>query len=310
MTLLNDGQGIRDYLINPTRTLSYAECLQEWNFTHVCVLAEVNRPLQKVSAFLNALRGAWGQQLYDMGSTDAQNKEPCKYNPACALDAIFNDHKLYSDHQKVGRPYFFEVNQYTQEKKNVLDIRVVLSGIAGEWAQDTLNALVRACVRPISDGGKDALNLNILDWDIGTGGIPTLLGKEFTLSFETPLKVSDNGERNINALGFVSRLDRRMRAIAPWHGCLIENEWSKIRLDIDQMQFMPIKTETISLFRQPASTQKRYAGTGLIGQWYIRAPSPVIRDLVALGAACHVGAQTTLGLGRYVVYSHEQPLSE
>ena len=293
--LFSDGHDLRAYLNAPPDQRTFLELAGEWRETHLCLLVKSSGAIVHETAFLNAIRGAWGQILYGAASQAARDKKVCPWSPPCALDALFNNVEM----MKFPRPYAFRADPLGGGEKNEWDLRLILYGASGLWADEAMSALIQACGREITCDREKPVTLNILARDRSMPvTIPLVVERPNGLiHFVTPYRQT-KGADDTDTLMFFKKLTKRIRGLARWHGIEIMDQWPDLLEQISRVSFVPMKSEKGRSVRNPRRGQS-YSVDTRVGTYVVQGMSSTLSALVQMGGSSHFGSGTGMGFGRY-----------
>jgi hypothetical protein len=294
-----DPTGLRAFLQNaPYGEVDLAGLLASWRITRVQAVCAGAAALAQNNNAAGKIRGAWGRALAEGASSAAVDLRECNWAAPCGYDLFFNPMGKLASRLDIPKPWVIALRPEGDDL--VVDISIF--GIAGDWAGEAADALVRGLRRGL-DGASSARPLLVAARSIdGAEGLPAAsLPLGARLRFITPLELRSGDEAHLRPASVIKSLANRASGLARWHG---------LRLAIDPTA-LSAEAEIVgdaARWAEVAATPWRrgsraqglsipLAGRG--GTLTLPLAPPTTSALLTMGASAHAGGRVTLGLGRY-----------
>ncbi|MDR7127515.1 hypothetical protein [Pseudotabrizicola sp. 4114] len=251
----------------------------------------------KSPALLGRVRGAMGHSLALSASPEALAGQPCPYDPPCAYDLFHNAQGALNSGFELPKPFVLRADPAGAD----LVITLRLFGAACDWAAEFRAALI-AGLR----GGLDLTRAGRVPMTITAvtrarvAVAPVPATGPIALRTLTPVIQrlrADHSGLKLDGASLILGFTRRATGMAQWHG---------LNLDLSGDELSEV-LRTVP----PAVTGARRAlsrGTrprpGFDGHIGFSNPPPLLRHLLTLTQALHIGADTTIGAVRVKLIAH------
>ncbi|ULB11841.1 hypothetical protein ORIO_18575 [Cereibacter azotoformans] len=254
-------------------------------------LSPGSAPLLQRPELLHRLRGAVGNVLAQWASAEALRGQSCPFDPPCAFDLFHNAQGFLARGREIPKPFVLRAD--VRGKDLVLTLR--LFGRAVAWASEFQAGLVGGMRRGLEwpDTGPLALPVRMVLRHEVAPARPSRVGA-LRVATITPLiqRGDDASEDMIDPTSFVTGLANRLSGMAQWHGHTLVLDGAALRDRIRASQ-PEARGRTVPLARG-RKTRRGFAGTLSFPDCDAAACL-----VLALGAECHAGADTSTGAGRY-----------
>jgi hypothetical protein len=299
----DDGE-IRRRLLTPMRQVDLAELAAIWTVHTIRFrLAGLGR-LAGMPALPGRLRGAFGKALMAGASDEALAGKPCSFDPPSAFEVLFRKQGRLTPGLDLASPWIILLD--TQRGDLVVSLR--LYGFAVEWAPAAAEAMTRA-VRELVDwrdmaGGRGPVARSIERRADTRVGCEAPAGRDgLDIELVSPLVVTGHDARD-KPEGLLPGLGARISALARWHDVALEErvDWSAIKQAARRLEYVFTETAFVT-WRRTSERQRRVIPMGgVTGRLTISGViGAEIALLLAIGETCCMGADTTLGCGRFRV---------
>ena len=268
-------------------------------------------------ALTGRIRGAWGRELMRAASPAALDGRPCTWSPPCALDVLFREQGRAAAGLPIPRPAVISARAHGRD----LVVRLSLIGFACDWIDSAGEALIAAlrhgdplrlaggsdppATGPRGPGtpavgakGSAIAGRRLATWDgIAVPPAPALA----ELSFVTPLCLRQGGVPAFDGPRMLlSSLANRIAGLARWHDARIAADWRGLAEAADELHSDAAGLRSVRWTRRSDRQGRRLIPmTGLTGTLVLAGDLGPAAPLLALGALCHAGSHTALGLGAY-----------
>ena len=212
---------------------------------------------------------------------------------------LFQSQAMLTRRLPVPKPFVIEIDRTGRD----LTLRLVLFGLAGRWRRELLDGLLAMLDAGLTlrEAGGMRVPFQPLAaawWRTERVAVPEAPDRAI-LRFTTPLRLRASGPLGTTPADLVFAMVERAAGLARWQGLLVEPDWSGWRnrgktIGADSRAMRPLAWE-----RRSSLQGKRFAMAGLLGDLVLHNPPEALMPVLALGATAHVGAHTSLGLGRY-----------
>lgn len=272
-----------------------------WRMTRVSLRCRGGAMLAREANAGGKIRGAWGRALAESASAEALEHGVCDWSTPCAYDLFFNPKGRLETGREVPKPYVLALDADGPD----LLLHLTLFGVAGSWAGEAGDALIRALRRGL-DGRGRRRPVQVLDRDVSQAeGAPTPpLAEGGFLEFLTPVQQRAGDDLHITPSSLLTGLVDRIAGLALWHGVGLEVEQSGLREDARAVGAGAewLDAEAVSWWRASRAQGRRIAMEGVTGVLAVPPASEAVSALLTLGAETHIGGRTALGLGRYLLH--------
>lgn len=303
-------------LLAPQQRVSLDVLPSLWFHTLVVVRCRGGRALSGQPKVIGKLRGAFGEQLKASASAEALAGRPCPWRPPCALDVLFRPQARITPALEVPKPYVLA----TLADGEDLVVRLTLFGLATEWTEAAVEALVRAC-RTLDYRGRQIEVIDREFWSEERVAAPTAAAAA-VLAFETPLDIRErrrndghelasvrgetaerawegDGEAAFDFVRFIATLGNRVSGLARWQDVAVDGDFRALK---EQAAAVAVQVQP-----QPVQRWVRFSGRqersipmgGRLQVVLLEGGLGPLLPLLAIGETCHAGSHATLGLGRY-----------
>lgn len=284
----------------PVETVPLAALPGRWFHQRVEVLVSGQGALAGDATVVGRLRGAWGRALMTGASEEALAGAPCPWSPPCALDPLFRDQGRITSRLAIPRPYVLTTSAVGPD----LLVSLTVFGFACDWIDAAADALVAG----MRHGDPAPLGATVapIDRRIVTRdavAVPEPGANSAVLAFQGPLAFRDGGDLPApNARTLISGLGNRVSGMARWQDTAVDADWRAIAEHAEGLSF-DASDLRITRWERRSSRQngRRMPLGGWVGRVIIGGDLAPIMPLLALGATCHVGSHTALGLGAYTL---------
>ena len=280
-------------LRQPPATAGLAELPAQWRCTMIELRACRPRGLEDGPWLEGALRGALGHALAGLPPPAPGLVPP--------LALLFSSQSMLTRRLPVPKPFVVEIDRDGRD----LVLRLALFGIAGRWRDLLLTGLLAALDGGITlretGGRRVPVEITAATW-WRTERVPVPEPPDRAiLRFATPLRLRATGPLSSSPADLVFALVERAAGLARWQGLLVAPDWSGWR-DLGKTIHADADAMRPTSWQRRSSLQARsFTMAGLLGDLVIHHPPEALMPLLALGATAHVGAHTSLGLGRYTL---------
>jgi hypothetical protein len=321
--------GLAARLLAPAHRVTLEDLPGVWFHTVATVRCHGAGPLAREPRFTGKLRGAWGEQLKAAASAEAIAGGPCPWQPPCALDVLFRPQARITPALEVPKPYVLAA----MAEGGDLVVRLTLFGLATEWTEAAVEALVRAC-RTLVQRNRTLEVVGRRFWSEEQIAVPEPVDA-LVLAFETPLEIrerrrqepqdeageardeaakrGEGGGKDVDIRGdgndmggeafdfprFVATLGNRVSGLARWQDAGLDGDFRALKN----------QAAAVAVQVQPRREQRWTRFSGRQERWIpMGGRRPVVLlegrlgpllPLLALGETCHAGSHASLGLGRY-----------
>lgn len=275
------------------------------------------------------LRGAFGSALRRTACmTKEKDCKACPLYRSCPYPAIFETpapdvHQLQKFSQ-IPNPYIIEPPAWGErlyQAGDTLGFNMVLIGRALQQLPLICFAWQRAFAHEVGHGTAILSDIQYLDTDqhasiydaksnrllphTGQLQLPAIRGDAFTLDFQTPLRLQENGRAlppaELTARNFLMALVRRVSLLMEFHTDqpfgLHFGELATLAQTVPFVHELSWRDWTRFSSRQQ---QKMQLG-GAIGQWQLHQVPATFHAPLQLGQWLHIGKNATFGLGCYTL---------
>lgn len=246
----------------------------------------------------NKIRGAWGRALAEGASVGAVERRECDWSAPCAYDLFFNPMGKLAARLDIPKPWVIALLPDGDD----LIVELSLFGIAGDWAGEAADGLVRGLRRGL-DGPNGARPFDVAERAIETAeGLPmAALPLGARLAFRTPLELRSGDDAHLRPASVIKSLANRVSGLARWHGLRLTLDPAALSAEAEMAGAAARWDEAAPTpWRRGSKAQARripLAGRG--GVLSLPITPPTITALLTFGAVAHAGGRVTLGLGRY-----------
>jgi hypothetical protein len=284
-------------LLRPQASVPLGELPGRWFRQTVEVVVAGQAGRAGDPALPGRIRGAWGHALMRGASAEALAGRPCPWAPPCALDVFFRDQARLTAGLAVPRPYVLAVRAVGAD----LAVRLTVFGFACDWI----------------DGAGEALTAGLRDGDpLGRGLAPALSDRTLhtaeavpvpedaaaaELTVFSPLRVRDGADGAFGgAAGLVASLGNRVSGLARWQDAAAAADWRALVAQAETLRCDDSGLDRVRWTRRSARQGGRAIPMqGLVGRLVLEGRLGALAPLLALGATCHAGSHTAIGLGGY-----------
>lgn len=231
-------------------------------------------------------------------SLQALNNEVCPWDPPCALDIFMREQLRGARGDGLPKPYVL----FCDVDGDDLLVSLRVFGLANDWFYLAAEAVLA--------GMRD-----ILPWQRLFGrGMPPVIDREvvqvsgvtvpdlkagFALEFITP--VDATGKSGVIERSLLSRLLRRVDALARWQGMALDPDYARgVVRKLGQLDYSRSTLASgtyVSPSRQPKTRSHKTRSGTLIAMGDVTS----VLEFVAIGARCHIGRAAREGLGRFYI---------
>jgi hypothetical protein len=271
--------------------LDFAILPQVWRRTVLTVFAKSPLGLAHLYSLPHRIRGAFGHALMRAEGDEATQ----------ALELLFGETHEWRPGAQLPRPFLIECDQ----QPGMLELRLVLFGVAGRWRDVAFDAFVSGLESGIAiderpGAARRPFVVEAAEWsrteaiDVPSGGMA------LRLSFRTPLQLGPRHTLGMRYPDIIVSAAERAAGLAIWQGFRVEPELGRWRDIAKQLSFNDEGLRPVTWERRSGAQGGRLIGmAGLVGHLDIIRPPESILPLLALGETMHVGGGSALGLGRY-----------
>lgn len=290
--------GLAARLAAPPLRVSLPELAEQWRTTSLRLLCEPKHPVEPGVWLAHAVRGAWGNALMRRFATARTSPFP----RAAAFDVFFGTHGQITSRRQIPKPYVFSVDR----RGRTIELVLTLLGFADYWRPEAGQAFIEAVETGITvaEGKRFRPGWKILDaeWHRQEGLDYPASTPVLVIVFETPWRIGIRGAIGTRLGEFPMSLLERASGLARWHDCRLEADWSGWRSLSRATRFSNVALQGMTWTRRSARQGGRaIPEKGLIGRFAIDEPDDRLLPALAIGQTCHVGAESSLGLGRFTV---------
>lgn len=292
---------IIERLRQPERQVSIRELAGFWFHQSIEVRLSNIGFLAPDWSILAAIRGAWGQRLMRAASQESLDGKPCPWSPPCAFDIFFREQGRQG-RQAIAKPYAVQLDRDGAD----LIVRLLVFGLACEWVHVAAHALVEALSDHIdwTRGHRVPPNLAVKPLHVEiltTDGLSVAEGAgRAAITFLTPFDDETGGFRD-DPSALLSRLARRVSALAPWQDAEVIENWPDRSEEWRAVEYEQAEIETIRVKRnsRQAGRFDRDAISGALGLSFSEGSD--IPALLAFAQVTGAGRGVTAGQGRLSV---------
>ena len=249
------------------------------------------------SGFGAHLRRSFLGGLAPGASAEARAKQPCPWDPPCALD-VFLREQIRAGGDGLPKPYVL----FWRQQRRVMVVTLRIFGTACDWAPAAAEALTAGLtgilpwtqVFPRQNNPPDILHR------VGeTTELAQVPEGPLTLRFLSPMDdEGTNPSTNADpAARLLSRGLRRVDALARWQGLALAEPVTRALSD----RLRGLRADALRLRRDKRESPNRYGEARvthvLTGEIDLPPLAPDVRLLLSLIQRCHVGRHTNEGLG-------------
>ncbi len=249
------------------------------------------------------VRGALGKQLELSASPGALAGTGCDWRAPCALDLLFVTHGHLTAGMEIPRPWALAI----LPRGDDLLVSLRLFGLAGNWAGEIADALVRALRQGLRRLTPRETGLRIIDRQIisqrGVAGVCPP-GHSLMLETLTPLSLRHDRHTHADPGALVKSLGNRASGLARWHGVALALDSAALVAEAEALRKQAL-WEQSSRAGPWLGRSSRHPDTkkldGISGRLLLPPPGPVARALLEIGTLVQAGGRTTHGMGRYAL---------
>jgi hypothetical protein len=291
--------GLRAFLADaPFGETDLPGLLEAWRVTRVRARCNGAAALATNRNGANNIRGAWGRALAEGASVGAVERRECDWAAPCAYDLFFNPMGKLAARLDIPKPWVIALLLDGDD----LIVELSLFGVAGDWAGEAADGLVRGLRRGL-DGPNGPRPFEVSDRTIEAAeGLPMAqlpLGAQ--LAFRTPLEMRSGDDAHLRPASVIKSLANRASGLARWHGLRLAIGPAELSAQAELAGAAARWEEAAPTpWRRGSKAQDRtipLAGRG--GVLSLPITPPMIAALLTVGATAHAGGRVTLGLGRY-----------
>jgi hypothetical protein len=297
---------VRAFLRNANQQpLDAIELLDAWRMVRIALRCPGAGGLVQNPNAPAKIRGAWGRAMAAGASSEALAGGPCAWQAPCAYDLFFNVQGQLTSGLEIPKPYVVAIERDGSD----LLVHLTLFGIAGEWAGEAADALVRG-LRAGLDGPGARVPLGIAGRAIERADHlqPIDLVGGAILRFVSPMALRDGQTLHVQPASLLTSLANRVGGLALWQGRGLKLDAAQLKTEAERLGAgAEWHRATQSNWRRGSRIQGRQMEmAGVVGDLHLPPPSPTLAALLRLGMECHVGSRTALGMGRYQLLARRQ----
>ncbi len=291
---------IRTFLERAATTVgSVDELAARWQVTRIELSVVGGARLATDRAFGGRVRGALGHRLREGASAAARDGKACDWQAPCAYDVLFNTHGNITPRLEIPKPWALAVGGSGDD----LAVSLYLFGIAGNWAGDVADALVRALC-----GGIGGHRLKVADRavEVQRGVAVPDPARAVMLEFRTPLMLRQGREFHAKPDSLLKSIGNRISGLARWHGMALVPDRPGFLADVTRLSAGAVWEELARLPDWTSHSARQGRGKsmgGYLGRLLLPAPGQEVANLLAAGETAQAGSHSTHGLGRFRLYS-------
>ena len=282
-------------LTAPPTTADLADLPGQWRRTVIELGLARPRGLEDGPWLEGAVRGALGHALAGLPPPAPGLPTP--------LELLFQSQAMLTRRLPVPKPFVIELDRNGQQ----FTLRLVLFGTAGRWRELLLTGLLAMLETGLTlreaGGRRVPFEATSAAWWRSERIVVPDQPETAILRFTTPLRLRATGSLSTDPADLVFALVERACGLARWQGLRVTPPWSQWR-DLGKSLTADSSTMRPTSWQRRSSLQaKRFGMAGLLGDLVLHHPPQALMPVLALGATAHVGAHTSLGLGRYTLIS-------
>lgn len=288
-------------LAEPVRRVSLPELAEIWFHDQItCVLPGFGAFAPHLG-LLRKLRGALGDALSAGASAAARKRRPCPWEPPCALDIFYREQLRLSGGLGVPKPFVLQADRRGQD----LVLRILIFGFACDWTAAIVERLPEVLERRISwrsiVRGQFVPTVEIAKLSVVSRErvVLTRSHADAILTFLTPLNCEGDEDPIDVPWSVVSRLARRVSALARWQDAGLAIDWEVFSAGIRQLSYDPRGLVPGSSLRVANQSRSEFQVPSLIGELRVAEIPPTVAALLSIGETTHIGKGANIGFGRY-----------
>lgn len=244
------------------------------------------------------IRGAWGRRLAEGASDGALAGGPCNWPAPCAYDLFFNAQGRATSRLEIPKPFVLALDVAGHD----LVVSLTLFGVAGDWAGEAADALVRA-LREGLDGGPERRALAVTSREIvAAQGLDAAdLSAGALLRFLSPVALRQGKRLHVEPASLLKSIANRISGLALWQGSALAIDPGALKAETEALgEAAEWSFDSLPDWRRSSKAQnRRFAMRGALGELLLSPPSRSLAVLLRLGAEVHAGSHAALGMGRY-----------
>ncbi len=260
--------------------------------TRLCARFVMPLALQNDAALVGRIRGAWGHAL--LASAKAGDQRAF-----CALEYFFGNKTL------AQKPFSITADE---QSSNLL-VTLNLFGAAEFVRECAFDALIMGMTEGAGLSTRDGapvsrLRLRLIDatWERSEGVMNFPIFDRVNLKFLTPFKIGATGAVGTRYSDLFVSAAMRCSVLAHWQGLYLDPDLRKVRALAQSMHYQDLGLYPLRWDRRSSKRAGQLkAMMGLGGSLIISNWRPELTPLLLIGSDILVGAETSFGLGRYVV---------
>jgi len=294
---------IDERLTAPPRRLRLEELPRLWRHCEIAVACAAPPVRANRLDLLNKIRGAFGHQLLAGASPATRRREPCDWDPPCALDVLFRRRPIPGLSAGAPSPFVLSVD----EEPNRLVVRATLFGFAECCAAEAAEALVRGLrAGLLLDGRTVALEPDRRAIrPVPHVARPDLSGRSAALVFDTPVVSRSEGKPVAGGAAILRGTLHRIAGLARWYGIEVAApaEWLDRRLERLRLDDSGLAADGARFRRSQRAARHGYFIEPAAGMLKLSGEWQELWPLLAIGAVTHAGGRATDGYGRFRLVS-------
>ncbi len=276
----------------------FAGIAEAWQVTRIVVTVADAADLAADPGTGGRIRGALGHRLADGASEPARKGEPCDWSEPCAFDLLFRCQGRLTGRLELPRPWALSVSALPGTDR--LAVELPLFGIAGHWAGEIADALVRALRGRI--GERSALQVLERRINVQEGVSLPPPGRPLMLDFLSPLMLRQGRGFHARPDALLKSAGNRISGLARWHGRRLVPDVEAFLADIERLNEGAV-WEDLSRAKGWSSHSSRQQQAkpmaGFLGRLLLPPPTKETAALLALAETAQAGSHSTQGLGRF-----------
>ncbi len=263
-----------------------------WRVTELRVICAGQGQLAGDPSMLVRFRGALGHALRPGASEEALADQPCPFEPPCGYALFHGPLPPMQPGLPMPRPFVLAADAVGAD----LMLSLRLFGAATDHAGEFLAAMVAAARAGLDDRHRGRVPLRPLAADRRPLGRPEPLAAGLPVLLRTEGPLVQRHEDGPSVTGLLLGGWRRLAGLAAWHGIAAPgiDPPEALRAEIDALaNGIAADLRPMRFSRGKAKTRVALEGTILLPP-----PGPILRAMLPLLAAAHLGADTSAGAGR------------
>lgn len=269
-----------------------------WRTTTLEALFALPADFDEGPSLPGRIRGAWGVRL-------ARWTAGGRADAAALREGGFGPAPVWRGQRAIPRPYAIAAERDPAGIR--LRVRLSLFGFADAFRDVAFDALLAAvssgeglAIGPDPGARRVRLPLISADWQLRRSIPSRPLGPLARLLFRTPLRLGPRHALGLRYSDIIVSAADRVAALARWQGLAVEPSLSAWRDVAKRLVFDDGTLRAVAWTRRSGAQAGRAVPmAGLCGALDIRRPPESIAPLLIIGEQIHVGAGTSLGLGRF-----------